>query len=160
LYAEHSLHGKHWGPYLGHAGEWQPRERDVPSFKIVPEPRYTCNGTHGCGPVTQAPRYVLDFIATGYKRTGQAEAQPVSPAPACKPEQHFPAPDRQRGASRIYAMRKSSQPKRSRGRPAIDGRRVVIKLGERDIERARELGGGGKQAIAAGVRVALRQSSG
>jgi hypothetical protein len=103
--------------------------------------------------------WVPTEISPAEEETGQAEAQPVSPAAPCKAPQHFPAPDRQRGACRIYAMRKD-QPKRSRGRPVIEGRRVVIKLGERDIERARELGGGGKQAIAAGVRVALRQSSG
>jgi len=155
LYAEHSLHGKHWGPYLGHAGEWQPRERDVPSFKIVPEPRYTCNGTHGCGPVTQAPRYVLDFIATGYKRTGQAEAQPVSPAPACKPEQHFPELDRQPETCRIYTMPKNKvkrDKKQRRGRPEIPGRRVVVKLEEAHIKRASELGDGN---VAAGIRQAL-----
>ena len=156
-YAAHVAHGK-----TGLATGWTFKCGAAPKFSNDPPVSDfvgSRTGTPGCNPVTQAPRLVLDFIAAGYKKTGQAEAQPVSPASACKPPQHFPELDRQRGASRIYAMQKD-QPKRIRGRPAIDGRRVVIKLAERDIARARELGGGGKQAIAAGVRMALRQSSG
>jgi hypothetical protein len=89
------------------------------------------------------------------KETGQAEAQPVSPAPACKPEQHFPELDRQPETCRIYTMPKNKvkrEKKQRRGRPEIPGRRVVVKLEEAHIKRASELGEGN---VAAGIRQAL-----
>jgi len=51
-----------------------------------------------------------------------------------------------------------SKDKRPRGRPALPGRRVVIKLEEEQIKRAEKLGGGN---VAAGIRKALaKQGSG
>ena len=44
------------------------------------------------------------------------------------------------------------QPKRGRGRPAMPGRRVVIKLSDEQIKRAAKLGGGN---VAEGIRKAL-----
>lgn len=37
----------------------------------------------------------------------------------------------------------------------MEGRRVIIKLEERHIERARKLGGGGPLSMSAGIRKAL-----
>jgi hypothetical protein len=94
------------------------------------------------------------------KETGRAEAQPASPAAPCRVPQHFPEPDRQRGACKLYTMSKRQPTGKPRGRPPIPGRMVLVKLEERDIERARELGGGGKHAMSAGVRKAIRQATG
>ena len=41
-----------------------------------------------------------------------------------------------------------------RGRPAIDGRRTLVKLGEQHLKRALELGNG---KIGAGIRKALER---
>jgi hypothetical protein len=90
------------------------------------------------------------------ERTAAALAT-AGPARPGKAEQHFPALDRQREAAVIYAMPKpeaKDKPKRSVGRPAIDGRRVVIKLEERHIESARKLASDGKN-ISEGIRKAL-----
>jgi len=91
------------------------------------------------------------------EKQSPAEAGPARPETPCKAPQHFPAPDRRRQTATIYSMPKN-QPKRPRGRPALPGRRVVVKLEERHVKRARELGG---DNIAEGIRKALtRQSSG
>ena len=47
-------------------------------------------------------------------------------------------------------------PKRGRGQPALPGRRVVVKLEERHIERARVLGGG---KVTRGIRKALERGA-
>lgn len=62
--------------------------------------------------------------------------------------------DRQRETAVIYAMPKA-KPKRPVGRPALPGRRVVIKLEDHHIKRAQELGG---DNVAAGIRRALEQA--
>jgi hypothetical protein len=49
------------------------------------------------------------------------------------------------------------QPKRKPGRPRVEGRKVMVKLSDAEIERARQLGGG---KITQGIRAALAQSSG
>ena len=46
-------------------------------------------------------------------------------------------------------------PKRSRGQPALPGRRIVVKLEERHIQRAAELGGG---KVTRGIRKALERA--
>lgn len=48
----------------------------------------------------------------------------------------------------------SKKPKRGRGRPAIPGRFVVVKLEERLIQKAEKLGG----EIAKGIRLALERA--
>ena len=109
-------------------------------------------------PIAPAPAYVHRWIngPTAYKSKG-----PVLPGPDARPDkpakarQHFHELNRQPEAARIYAMPKT-QPKRQRGRPAIPGRRVVIKLEERLIKRAEELGGG---KVARGIRKALERKS-
>jgi hypothetical protein len=56
--------------------------------------------------------------------------------------------------AKIYAMPKSKTQKRGRGRPAIPGRFVVVKLDERLIAKAEKLGDG---KTAAGIREALER---
>jgi hypothetical protein len=80
-------------------------------------------------------------------------AKPARPATPAKAPQHFPAPDRERETAKIYAMPKSKPAKRSRGRPALPGRFVVVKLEERLITKAEKLGG----KVAAGIREALER---
>jgi hypothetical protein len=67
---------------------------------------------------------------------------PASPATISKSPQHFPGQDRQAEA----------KAKRSVGRPLMPGRRVVVKLEERQIKAAEKLGSGN---VAAGIRKAL-----
>lgn len=89
------------------------------------------------------------------EKTGRPEGQPARPDGPGKARQHFPAPDRRRRTAVIYAMPKrqpNAKPKGPKGRPPIPGRRVVIKLEERHIKRAAELGNGN---VAAGIRSAL-----
>jgi hypothetical protein len=81
-------------------------------------------------------------------------AKPARPATPAKAPQHFPAPDRERETAKIYAMPKSKPAKRSRGRPALPGRFVVVKLEERLITKAEKLGG----KVAAGIREALERA--
>lgn len=106
-------------------------------------------------PVKQVSKSVLDWIN---RKTEKLVAQefppepPARPAQACKPEQHFPVADRRTEADKIYAMPK----KRPVGRPAIPGRRVVIKLNEAQIRRADKLGAGN---VAAGIRKALASTA-
>jgi hypothetical protein len=80
-----------------------------------------------------------------------AEAEAVSPARPSKSAQHFPELDRQPEAITIYDMRKDKA-KRTVGRPLMPGRRVVVKLQERQIKAAEKLGCGN---VAAGIRKAL-----
>lgn len=111
--------------------------------------------TRGAPRLPYPSALVAEFIAGSYKKTGQAEAQPASPAAPCKAPQHFRELDRQPAACKIYTMKKSSRKtgqKLGRGRPPIPGRRVVIKLEERHIKRAMELG---DSVIAEGIRKAL-----
>lgn len=79
-------------------------------------------------------------------------ARPARPAQPGKAAQHFPAVDRDCETARIYAMPKAKPKPRPVGRPAMEGRRVVIKLEEAQIKRAEELGNGN---ISAGIRAAL-----
>jgi len=89
------------------------------------------------------------------KKAAPSRPEAARPAEPCKALRHFPAPDRRRKAAVIYAMQKrqpNAKPKAPKGRPPIPGRRVVIKLEERHIKRAAELGNGN---VAAGIRSAL-----
>ena len=79
-------------------------------------------------------------------------AEPARPAAPGKAPQHFPELDRQPETAVIYAMPKSNQPKRGRGRPEMPGRRVVVKLEEELIKRAEQIGGG---KVTVGIRKAL-----
>jgi hypothetical protein len=92
------------------------------------------------------------------EKAGSGCPDPAAATSPSKAPQDFPELDRQPEACKIYTMPKKRETVQ-RGRPAIPGRRVVVKLEESDIATARKLGGGGKQAIAAGVRKALRQAS-
>lgn len=112
-------------------------------------------------PVTPAPKSVLDWINRSgpqferVKKASPAKAEPARPTQPGKAKPHFPELDRQPETAVIYAMPKSkSKPedKRPVGRPAIQGRRVVIKLEDEQIKRAEKLGGGN---VAAGIRKAL-----
>lgn len=101
-------------------------------------------------PITPAPKWLHDWI-------NRKEARPVlaaspSPTQPAKAEPHLPELDRQPEPAVIYAMPKSTDAKRPRGRPAMEGRRVVIKLAEEQIKRAEKLGEGN---IAEGIRRAL-----
>lgn len=120
-------------------------------------PQYSCHGTPGCGPIAPLPAFVRNWIngPTAYKSTGPVlpgpDARPAKPA---KAPQHFPARDRTHETARIYAMPKSKTvAKRSRGRPELPGRFVVVKLEERLIHKAEKLGG----KVAAGIREALER---
>jgi hypothetical protein len=102
-----------------------------------------------CAPVATGP-------VTGTDGEKSPALRPGRPDQPGKADRHLPAPDRndaQPGA-RIYAMPKSKD-KRPIGRPAIPGRRVVIKLPEELIRRAERLGDG---FVAAGIRRALKES--
>jgi hypothetical protein len=85
------------------------------------------------------------------KAAGLVAARPATP---CKAPQHFPAGDRTSEAATIYDMRKEKA-KRSVGRPPLPGRRVIVKLEERQIKAAEKLGAGN---IAAGIRKALQSA--
>lgn len=142
------------------------------SWEFVPDapPRFPawCRGT----PVSRdrlavaypvkwetAAEYIADFERrNSLKKASPDRSEPARPAQACKPAQHFPELDRQREAGLEYRMpKKRPMPAVSRGRPQIPGRRVIVKLEDWQIAKARELGGGGKQAIAAGIRKLFRQ---
>jgi hypothetical protein len=101
-------------------------------------------------PVQPAPKWLHDWI--NRKAPDQAEARPASPETPAKAPQHFPGLDRQPETATIYAMPKAKEQKQPRGRPALPGRRVVIKLTEEQIKRAEKRGGGN---VAAGIRKAL-----
>lgn len=134
-YSAHVAHGKRWGDWFNHDTQrFEPRIRDVPDFTIKPEPVYPCTGTRGCGPVAPMPAWWYAWNA----RTAKA-LEDASPQDA------------------VILDMANEQAKRGRGRPAIPGRFVVVKLEERHIARARELG---NKKVAAGIRVALSQKQG
>jgi hypothetical protein len=135
-YREHAIH-------CGSAGLPKPRV-----FKPGQPPKFSTYGL--VMPVQQAPKFVLDWI--NRKAPDQAEARPASPETPAKAPQHFPAQDRPRETARIYAMPKAKESKQPRGRPAIPGRRIVIKLTEEQIKRAEKKGDGN---VSAGIRKAL-----
>ena len=137
--------------YAMHQTQCPPIAKHV-QFKPGRVPQYPA-WTRGNGPVTPAPKYVLDWI--NRKEASPALAEPARPAQACKPEQHFPERDRVPETAVIYAMPKSQPVKRPVGRPPI-GRRVVVNLEEHHIKRAIELGGG-ERGMSAGIRKALER---
>jgi hypothetical protein len=117
---------------------------------------------------------VAEYIAQFEKLNGLKKQEPIK-APArphapAKAREHFPELDRQPETAKIYAMPKRTpvkEPpareqrgvpkrtpfdKRPRGRPAMPGRRIVIKLREEQIRRAEKLGDGN---VAQGIRKAL-----
>lgn len=146
------------GKYPFSAGKWTEEEKLADYYRKIPRaPVFPCNGTPGCGPTQPAPKWLHDWI-NRERKASPTYAEPARPAQAGKPEQHFPAQDRPRETARIYAMSKAKlKTQAKRGRPALPGRRVVIKLEERHIERARQLGGGGLYDVAAGIRKALER---
>lgn len=137
--AEYAAHAKH----CGSAG--LPKHR--PFVPGLP-PKFNTAGL--VMPIAPAPKWLHDWI--NRKAPDQAEARPASPETPAKAPQHFPAQDRPRETARIYAMPKAKEQKQPRGRPALPGRRVVIKLTEEQIKRAEKKGGGN---VAAGIRKAL-----
>lgn len=138
-YSAHVSHGWH-----GVARGWKFTPGAAPSFPAW------------CRPAPALPypsKLVADFIASGYKKAAPARARTAAPASPARPADTSPALDRQRGAGRIYAMpERQPKVKGPKGRPPIPGRRVVVKLEERHIKRAAELGAG---KVAAGIRAAL-----
>ena len=99
-------------------------------------------------------QYVRQFLKlNGLTKASPTEAEPARPDQPGKADPHLPELDRQREPAVIYAMPKSkTETKRPRGRPAMPGRKVLIKLADEQIKRAAKLGGGN---VAAGIRKAL-----
>jgi hypothetical protein len=97
--------------------------------------------------------YVAAFLRDNNLKPEMKRAESPRPRPArpSKSAQHFPDLDRQAEAITIYDMRKDKA-KRTVGRPLMPGRRVVVKLQERQIRAAEKLGCGN---VAAGIRKAL-----
>ena len=156
-YSAHASHGKRLfrhvpGKYPFSQGCWVEEEKLADKYRSIPrEPVFPCNGTPGCGPMPSAPKWLHDWI--NRQEASPARAEPARPAEPCKAPPHFPERDRAPETAVIYAMPKS-KPTRPRGRPALPGRRVVIKLKEEQIKRAEKLGGGN---VAAGIRKALER---
>jgi hypothetical protein len=154
-YAAHVRYSQQWGkghgkPECGKVARAAGTRREDPHAKYK-WPRYAEDMT--------TADYVAVFLRDNNlvapeKETGRGQPQPVSPATPCKASQHFPAGDRTSEAATIYDMRKEKA-KRSVGRPPLPGRRVIVKLEERHIAKARKLGGGGLTALARGIRKAL-----
>lgn len=96
------------------------------------------------------------------EKASPALAEPARPHAPAKVRKHFRERDRTPEAindsgksATILAMpkpKKSINSRRGRGRPAIPGRFVVVKLEERLIQRAEKLGAG---SVSAGIRKAL-----
>jgi len=163
-YAAHWRHCTTWQPSKGATREFPgavptsplryspPAQRDPGADRTYPTHADTPEGWSGTA------AYVEAFIAANNyaKEPSPARAEPGRPRTPGKAHENLPAPDRQREPARIYAMPKKSteprEPSRGRGRPAMPGRRVVIKLEEEQIKRAAKLGGGN---VAAGIRKAL-----
>jgi hypothetical protein len=103
----------------------------------------------------ESARYkAQERAAWGREKASPTYAKLARPETPAKAPQHFPAPDRERETAKIYAMPKSKPAKRSRGRPALPGRFIVVKLEERLITKAEKLGG----KVAAGIREALERA--
>lgn len=135
--------------YREHVAElWQGVARHAIAFKPGQAPQYDTRGV--VHPVAPMPAWWY-----AWNKASPARAEPARTTTPCKAPQHFPERDRTRGTAVIYAMRKAKpQEKKPVGRPALPGRRVVIKLEERHIKRAAELG---DKNIAAGIRKALER---
>jgi hypothetical protein len=158
-YAAHVRHSQQWGRAAGGSMHGKPecakRASNGPVRREDPHAKY------------KWPQYAEDMTTADYvavflrdnnlapeKETGRGQPQPVRPATPCKAPQHFPAGDRTSEAATIYDMRKEKA-KRSVGRPPLPGRRVIVKLEERQIKAAEKLGAGN---IAAGIRKALQSA--
>lgn len=170
-YAAHVKHSKQWGAHVDENGKATPRIPEFPGGAPTSPLRYSTPPQRDGGAHRSYPKhpdtpegwttaaYVEAFIAAnGYakwKEASPTDAEPARPAAPCKAPRHFPARDRPRETARIYAMPKAKTEKRPVGRPALDGRRVVIKLEETQIKQAAKLGEGN---VAAGIREALRRA--
>lgn len=111
--------------------------------------------TYPNGSECDTATYVAEFLAANkYAKEAAPERKPrpARPRTPAKAREHFPELDRQHEAATIYAMRKA-KPKRSRGRPPLPGRFVVVKLEERLISKAEKLGG----KVTVGIREALKR---
>jgi hypothetical protein len=153
-YAAHVRYAQQWGkghgkPECGKVARAAGTRREDPHAKYK-WPQYADDMT--------TADYVAVFLRDNNlaPEKEKAEAQaPARPAQPCKAEQHFPRGDRTAETARIYAMPKSKPKRASVGRPPLPGRRVVVKLEERQIKAAEKLGGGN---IAAGIRKALQSA--
>jgi uncharacterized C2H2 Zn-finger protein len=152
-YAAHVRYAQQWGkghgkPECGKVARAAGTRREDPHAKYK-WPRYAEDMT--------TADYVAVFLRDNNlapekeKAAGLVAARPATP---CKAPQHFPAGDRTSEAATIYDMRKEKA-KRSVGRPPLPGRRVIVKLEERQIKAAEKLGAGN---IAAGIRKALQSA--
>jgi hypothetical protein len=157
-YAAHVRYSQQWGRApsgnMHHAPACSQAARSGVPARVGGSTRYI--RPEGCFPGAADAKAGLDaYIAAfehlnGLKRQEPVKA-PASPARPSKSAQHFPELDRQPEAITIYDMRKDKA-KRTVGRPLMPGRRVVVKLEERQIKAAEKLGCGN---VAAGIRKAL-----
>jgi hypothetical protein len=138
-----SAYAAHWR-HCNAMRDYQPLERKFPQrFPYM-----------GAAPIQR------NATAIAWNQRQAPVRAPARPAQPGKAEPHFPNVDRHaETTARIYDMakeRRELRPKRPRGRPAIDGRRILVKLEDKHIQRAKELAGGGPDAkIAEGIRKAL-----
>ena len=136
---EYKAHAKHCG------ADGLPKPH---VFKPGQPPKFNTYGL--VMPIQPAPKWLHDWI--NRKEASPTEAEPARPDQPGKADPHLPELDRQREPAVIYAMPKKTEQKRPRGRPALPGRKVLIKLTEAQIKRAAKLGG---DNVAAGIRKAL-----
>jgi hypothetical protein len=165
-YAAHVKHSQQWGkdkepefsasdlrirpePYFGHSGGGG----NGPSL-VIPKGRYDSARKRWISPPTELREYIAEVERLNGLKKQEPVKAPARPETPAKAPQHFPAQDRPRETAKIYAMPKSKPAKRSRGRPALPGRFVVVKLEERLITKAEKLGG----KVAAGIREALERA--
>lgn len=160
-YQAHVRYSRQWG-------KDRSPEFSADDLRIRPEPYFGSTGGRGADPGAcrrypaledaeqGTAHYVKLFLTLNQysKSKGPELTGPVArneqPAKAAR---HLPELDRQREPAVIYAMPKSKPVKRSRGRPAIPGRFVVVKLEERLIAKAEKIGG----KVTAGIREALER---
>lgn len=117
-------------------------------FEVTPDPVYA----RLPGLVMPIPQNVIAVRWNSQQKSkGRISPADARPLQGSSPAAHFPERDRPLETAKIYAMPKA-QAKRPVGRPAMDGRRVVVKLDERHIKLAEAVGDGN---VAAGIRRAL-----
>lgn len=113
------------------------------TFKYGEPPKFPA-WMNGNGPIEPLAKWIRDKVS-GVPLTSKG---PVLPGPdaritqACKPAQHLrrrdrPAPPQ----AEIYNMAEEKE-KRKTGRPPMPGKRVIVKLEEKQIERVKALGNG------------------
>lgn len=172
-YAAHVRYAQQWG--RAYDGTMHERKectvatigtRAAPERLVIPKARWDTVGYHKKW--IEAPETTADYIEqferlNGLKRQEPAKA-PARPHAPAKARKHFRERNRTPGAvndigksATILAMpkpRKSNDSRQKPGRPPMPGRRIVIKLPDEAIEKAKQLG---NDNIAEGVREALKR---